>query len=74
MRANYPLRRLVALLLVVSVVVCWMVLFGTEACRHPIGHLFSAVWSCVAVPSIVMAWIDHLHPELVDGLLSNLDI
>ena len=65
-KPNYTLRRIVMGLLVSSAVFCLWVLFGTVACLHPLEHVAAGFWMFVCVPSISVAWIDHLHPEVYE--------
>jgi len=73
-KPNYTLRRIVMGLLVSSAVFCLWVLFGTVACRHPLEHVAAGFWMFVCVPSIAVAWLDHLHPEMWERVAEALGL
>lgn len=62
------------LLLALSAGPCLWVLFGTDACHHPLEHVAAFVWLTMAIPLIAMAWAAGRRPDLAARLESMLGV
>lgn len=62
------------LVLALSAGLCLWVLFGTDACRHPLEHVAAFVWLTVATPPIAMAWAAGRRPDMAARLESMLGV
>lgn len=62
------------LLLALSAGLCLWVLFGTDACHHPLEHVAAFVWLTMATPPIAMAWAAGRRPDLTARLESMLGV
>ncbi len=61
-------RMAAILLLALSAGLCLWVLFGTDACHHPLEHVAAFVWLTVATPPIAMAWAAGRRPDMAARL------
>lgn len=62
------------LVLALSAGLCLWVLFGTDACRHPLEHVAAFVWLTMAIPPIAMAWAAGRRPDLAARVESMLGV
>lgn len=60
------------LLLALAAGLCLWVLFGTDACHHPLEHVAAFVWLTMATPPIAMAWAAGRRPDLAARVESML--
>lgn len=54
------------IVLAILAAICVWVLFGTDACHHPVEHVAAFMWLTMATPPIAMAWAAGRWPGLLD--------